>query len=436
MAIAAGVACGRQVYALQLARRYVDAVAGMDVPIKYESLTFQRAALADRRVLPIYGSSELFCCGNPFLPTELFASAPSGFTAFAVGRYGGTGDLFFMETFAALGRDLAGRRLVLSDSPQWFVHRVGANPAGYLALFSPEIAYGFVFDAPVSRRLRAAGARRMLDYPQTLRDDPLLRAAVASLARPTRLHRLTYVLLVPLGRLTAWMRRVHDADETVRFIRRHRRLRPNRPPRPAPLDWAALAARGTMIAGRRDTTNPFGFPNPIFRTLRAQGKVQDALALYQAGGTNRDGQRYPFPAAWEAEMAHSREWTDLRLLLGVVRELGGQPLVWTVPMSGFYDDYTSLAAQARQGYYDHYEHTARAAAVPWLDFRDHDEDPYFLTDMGAHFSARGWVFADRALDMFWHGQPIDRIRDALTALGRAVPAPAPLVTAAGGVGPG
>jgi len=135
-------------------------------------------------------------------------------------------------------------------------------------------------------------------------------------------------------------------------------------------------------------------------------------------------------------MAHSREWTDLRLLLGVVRELGGQPLVWTVPMSGFYDDYTSLAAQARQGYYDHYEHTARAAAVPWLDFRDHDEDPYFLTDMGAHFSARGWVFADRALDMFWHGQPIDRIRDALTALGRAVPAPAPLVTAAGGVGPG
>jgi D-alanine transfer protein len=439
VAIAAGVAWGRERYALRRAARYVAAAAGMDVAVKYRGLTFQRAALADPRVLPVYGSSELFCCGDPFLPSELFASAPSGFVPFAVGRYGGTGDLFFMETFAALGHDLAGRALVLSDSPPWFMHREGANPAGYTAVFSPEIAYTFVFDAPISARLRRAGARRMLDYPQTLHDEPLLRAAAVSLARPTPLHRVTYALLAPLGRLTAWMLRVQEASETLRFVTRNHRhhvLVPRSAPRPAALDWPALAAQATLVAERRDTTNPFGFPDTIFRTIRTQGRVQDALALYQAGRTNHDGQQYPYPAEWEAEMSHSREWKDLRLALAVLRELGARPLAWTMPLPGFFDDFTPLAARARAAYYDRYERTVTRARVPWLDFRDHDDDPYFLTDGGSHLSPRGWVFADLALDMFWHGEPIDRIRDALGALGRATPAPVPQVTGVGGIGPG
>ena len=39
-----------------------------------------------------------------------------------------------------------------------------------------------------------------------------------------------------------------------------------------------------------------------------------------------------------------------------------------------------------------------------------------MTDTGGHFSPRGWVFADRALDMFWHDRSIDEIRSALAAL--------------------
>jgi poly-D-alanine transfer protein DltD len=279
----------------------------------------------------------------------------------------------------------------------------------------------------------------MLAYPQTLHEDPLLRAAVTSLARPTPLRRATYALLLPLGRLAGWALRVREASETLRFIarnRRHHTLGPRLAAHAATLDWPALAAKGTLIAERRDTTNPFGFPDEIFRTIRTQDRVRAALALYEAGGNNRDGQHYPYPAEWEADMAHSREWKDLRLALGVLRELGARPLAWTMPLPGFFDDFTPLAAPARAAYYDRYERTVARARVPWLDFRDHDEDPYFLTDGGSHLSPRGWIFADRALDMFWHGEPIDRIRDALTALDRAVPAPAPQVTGVGGIGPG
>jgi len=72
-----------------------------------------------------------------------------------------------------------------------------------------------------------------------------------------------------------------------------------------------------------------------------------------------------------------------------------------------------------------YERTGERAGVPWLDFRAHDEDRYFVTDPGSHLSARGWAFADRALDVFWHAGSIDDIRAALATLARDVPAPGP-----------
>ena len=46
-----------------------------------------------------------------------------------------------------------------------------------------------------------------------------------------------------------------------------------------------------------------------------------------------------------------------------------------------------------------------------------------MTDTGAHFSPRGWIFADRALDMFWHGKSNDEIHTALDDLAREVPPP-------------
>ena len=46
-----------------------------------------------------------------------------------------------------------------------------------------------------------------------------------------------------------------------------------------------------------------------------------------------------------------------------------------------------------------------------------------MTDTAAHFSPRGWVFADRALDMFWHGKSDGEIRAALDTLAQQVPPP-------------
>src|SRR5262249_17124144 len=141
---------------------------------------------------------------------------------------------------------------------------------------------------PISLPSREMGARRMLAYPETLHDQPLLRRAAEDLADPTPIHLARYAALVPLGRVATWGLGVRDAVKTVAYLWTGQH-RPEVPPRPAPLDWAKMATRGTDVAQAANTTNPFGFTDVTYRQMRPRRKFRDALALYEAGRSNRDG---------------------------------------------------------------------------------------------------------------------------------------------------
>ena len=423
IALALAACWGEEIWARRVASRHVEALALPRLPGKSQGLVMQEGALATGHTLPLYGSSELYCCGRPYRATDLFTGAPTGFDTFAAGR-NGTADLFFMQTFAALGDALRGKKILVSISPTWFFERHGLPADAYAANFSPEIAYAFAFEAPISRAVRAAGARRMLDYPDTLRDQPLLRAALEDLANPTLFHLARYYVLAPLGRLYALSLRLQDAVQAIRFIDKHHWIKPDGSPRPEHLDWVRLARRGTAIAERRDTTNDFGFPNVMYRRQLRRGRLdRDAIERRRSGASNRDGSLLPAPTAWEDAMSSSAEWTDLELELRVLREVGALPIVIVPPLDGGWDDYTELSAPEREKLYDHFDRVMEQAKVPWIDLRAHDEDGYFLTDPGAHYSSRGWIFVDRALDMFWHGESIASIRAALVTLAEEVPAP-------------
>ena len=426
VAIAVAVACAARVAARHAARRAAHSVAAESGPLKIETLILQRAALDDPHLLPLYGSSELYCCGDPYRATQVFASEPTGFDAFAVGQ-AGVSNLLFLQMFGALGSDLRGKKLVLLNSPPWFTEPAQYRQDSYVSNFSSEIAEKFVFDAPISARLREAGARRMLAFPQTLEGNLLLRLAVHALARPSGLHRATYRVLVPLGRLEAWIEESRAAVRTLLFLRHHGGGRAEPPAGSETLDWPTLAAHATEIAVRRNTSNPFGIPDGNVRRMlmgkRPKDVYETALATYRSGANNHDGQLYPVPVEWKAAMAHSEEWTDLQLAAAVLGELGARPFLWTMPLDGFFEDYTPFSAPVRRDYYERWEHIVRRTGFPWLDFRDADEDRYFLTGTGGHLGPRGWIFADRALDMFWRGRSADEIRDAMAALAEQVPPP-------------
>ena len=419
VAIVVGGLLGGQAYAVRLAGRYLQTMSALQLPIKWESLTFQRAAFASDNWLPMYGSSELYCCG-PLRAPELFATQPTGFRLFGVGR-AGTTDLFFLQTFGALGGAIHGKKVVISDSPQWYFDRGGIAEKTYAGNFSPEIAEAFVFTAPLSLPLRQAAARRMLDYPQTLDGQPLLRLALVNLADGSPLHLAAYDALLPAGRLDVFVKEMQDAYQTVKYIREHKELRPDAPANPHPLDWSLLLSAGTGMAKDGAGPGPFGFPTDVYDRLRAQAQYHSAARLYCSGRDNRDGQVTSFPTSWADTMRQSAGWTDLQLELEAVHELGADALVFTIPMPGLWYDEIGIPVKVRQDYYGRYMTVATRGHAIAVDMRANDEDRFFLHDTGAHFSPRGWVFADRAIDLFWHGNSPGDIHASLAALNRQSP---------------
>ena len=137
------------------------------------------------------------------------------------------------------------------------------------------------------------------------------------------------------------------------------------------------------------SNNDLGFDNTIWSTKYARLVDQ------------RVGQ---FTDAWFSDnLQHTAEFTDLDILLRGLRELGAEPLLLSQPIAGKYYDRIGISAAARSEYYAHLRQVASLHDVPVVDFEDHDNDIYFVTDPNSHLSREGWAYYDQALDAFDQG---------------------------------
>ena len=155
--------------------------------LKNQGLAFQRAAAHSPNVLMIYGSSELLVPAAPERGTIFFRTAPTGFQLSPVGG-GGANPLTMLQRVGALGSALRGKRVAFSLSPAWFCT---AKPGtqGYKGHFSPMAANEMVFGTALDFELKRDIAARMLQFPETLEQRPLLEFALRRLASGQLLDR-------------------------------------------------------------------------------------------------------------------------------------------------------------------------------------------------------------------------------------------------------
>lgn len=386
----AALVAGGDRYAERVARRTVHAIAPEMFAEKTRGSLLQRAAFREQDLLPLYGSSELLV-PDPAHASALFRDYPSGFTVFPVGAPG-SASLVWLQALAAVGGDLRGRRVAISLSPRLFSGDM-ADPQAYAATFSPLHANALAFSTRLGFAVRQAAARRMLAYPETLADDPLLAFALARLAGGSWSDRLLYQATRPLGVLRLWALRLQDAVQTLRFLRAQPNLHPPAR-RPQELDWNGLQQRAADDARGRAAGTPFGFDAAFWTEHAADVTLQ----------------RGSYPAdAMQRDLEHSAEWLDLDLLLRAIRELGGEPLLLSAPMKGPYYDHLGAPAATRGLYYRRLADLARRRGVPVRDFADREGDPYFTVDPALHLSSAGWLAYARALDAFFHRRPADDI---------------------------
>jgi D-alanine transfer protein len=369
-----------------LESQYVQALAPRMFPLKSRGSELQREALQNSDLLLIYGSSEL-AFDNPYHASTVFASYPTDFTIFPVGG-GQTTSLIILEDVAAEAEELKGHKIVISVSPAFFLLH-DRRPEFYAPDSSDLHLSALVFSPDLSLATKQAAAKELQNSPEMLKQDPEVALAVDRLASGSAADLALYEQSLPSGEaLTA---RLHSQDvvATTQYIQSLTDIDPDVPRQPAPIDWQGLLAQSGQEQQASADNNPFGFDNQVW-TNKYSKLVPEREAEYDD--------------AWFVDnLDHSAEFTDLDVLLRGLSELGAQPLVISQPIPGVYYDYVGVSQQARMQYYSRLRALCSQYGVPVVDFEDHDDDQYFVTDPNSHLSRLGWVYYDQALDAFFHG---------------------------------
>jgi D-alanine transfer protein len=348
----------------------------------------QRAALAQGDLLPIYGSSELVRV-DPYHAGVLFRDYPTGFTIFPVGN-NAICSLLHVQKLASAGTALRGKKVVVSYTAETFFEDPTVKRSWYDGNFSPVHAGELAFSVDLSPDVKRYVARRMLLYPETLDNDPLLRFALERLADDSPDSRLLYAAVLPLGRLRNRILELQDHRLAARYLRQETKPADAVPTRrTAAPDWQALLGQADRDYRRRTTSNPFGFDDADWKLW---------LRRHMSGFRN---------VLADEDLLHNMdaacEWADFDVLLRVLRELGAEPLVLIVPPNASYLAYGGITPRVLDFFHGRIRAVAGARGVPIIDFSEHEHDKFFLADQ-CHLSSRGWIYYARVLDAFYHGE--------------------------------
>ncbi len=384
--LAAGLSAGI-LYAHRIERYYVHALAPQLLDLNLTGSALQKAASEQPDLLLVYGSSELTHNALGYTAREVFRTYPTGFAPFEVAQ-GGVTALILAQAVAAVGPDLKGKKIIISFTPTVF-SRPMVDPDTYAGLFSKLHANELAFSTRLSFATKQAAAWRMLKYPKTLKGDRMLHFALERLADGSSFSRMLYWIVWPLGKAHTLVIELQDHWQTIRYIWSQKNLNPHVLHRPVVINWHAFEAKAEQVQISYANNNPYGIDNKVWskrysKSMKSRTHTQSDRAAIQG-------------------LQQSAEWTDLEILLRILKELDAQPLLLSRPYNG--DDRTVLgvSAQARQVYYDKLGLLAKQYGMPLVDFQAHDTDKYFSTDGSSHSSRKGWAYVDEIMNEFYHG---------------------------------
>ena len=375
-------------YASASEDHYIHALAPLLLSQTYMGVALQQAALRQPDLLPVYGSSEALNGDIRYRADTFFSAYPTGFAVIDVARSADT-SLNVAQDLAALGPDLRGKKVVISFTPGMF-NLEKVSEGYYAGNFSRLHAYALVFSPYLSLTVKKMAAQRMLQYPKTFSNDPILWFALHTLANSTIFHRIGYAMVFPLGQLDTFIMRIQDHFAVWSYLQTLRNLKPTAVVSKAEtIDWKALTAdaRARQIVFTK--SNPYGIQDDAWIN-----RYNKYIKIQKPGSADQ---------TYIANLNASREWGDLAILLEILKELGAQPLIMSRPINGTVYTVFGISPQAQQHYYSKLQALVNSYHMPLVDFQSYTSDRYFSVDGDSHTSREGWVIVDQTLDAFYHG---------------------------------
>jgi D-alanine transfer protein len=379
-------------YAQALEQRDVNALIPLNLTQMENGVALQRAALQKPDILMVYGSSELTLVPTPYQANQFFSKYPTGFTVVDVASLGVL-SVTLAQEFAALGPDLRGKKIVLSIMPgSFFLNKkyfIENNPEHDFAMnFSRLRTYEAIFSPYLSFGIKNEISQSLSEFRSTIRSDPFLTFAIDQTSSTSINHHILYYLIWPLGELQTEILRLQDHYEVLLYIWTHP-IDPNVQKVPQPIDWNATHQNALTEQIKNTSTNPYGVENFMWWYF-------DRISLPEAAGSNDD--------LYKKTLLNSQEWTDFKILLIVLQQLGAKPLILSRPLNVPLWEVMGVTENTQNIFYNKLHAVADPFKLPLVDFRQYDHDKYFSIDQGSHTSRDGWAYVDQILDAYYHGQ--------------------------------
>src|SRR5262249_37142532 len=150
--------------------------------------------------------------------------------------------------------------------------------------------------------------------------------------------------------------------------------------KPAAIDWdqTLLAAQEEQISNT--SNNSYAVENFMWWYFAR-------IHLPLAPGSNDD--------LYSKNLLNAQEWTDFKVLLQVLQQLGARPLIIGLPLNSQLWQVMGVSEQTQNIYYDQFHSVVDPFNMPVVDMRQYGSDRYFSIDQGSHISREGWVHVDQ-----------------------------------------
>lgn len=344
-------------------------------PLVFQGMYLQERMLQEPNSMPLYGSSELNRF-DPFHPYNYARATNAPYSTFMIGR-GGMQSITHFLNFAAQEKNLKDKKIVFIVSPQWFTKK-GMGELHFSPNYSMLHAYDLAYNKDIDVKLRNRAMERLLEF-ETVNRDQLLRTIYQYQLSNGKERPIVGRLAMLAGHFQKALLEKKDLYYSL-FPRESHKLKSN----------DKLVANQTFEQqlknaekyGKKRVTNDLMIENKFYKRL-----VNADLTKFKGSRKNED-------------YTVSPEYEDFQLVLDILKDAGAKPLFISIPVNGYWYDYNEYPQERRQKYYEKMEQVLTNANVPYVNFSDHEYDPYFIMDT-IHIAWKGWVYVDQELDNYW-----------------------------------
>lgn len=325
--------------------------------------------------IPVFGSSELSAADELAYPPSLFHHGNSDFNMILIGR-GSMQSLHHAISLGALEKDIPNRKAVLILSPQWFTQS-HLSSESYASRFSERMYVEFMKNKKISYETKLQISERAKSLMST---DMKQLERICKYEEIYLKHSFNPILYAEMGIYNCFMNLKQDfsLNQAIRELP----LSEEDTVQISSLDFSSLLPRAEEIGKEACTNNDFYIYDEYYDTY-----VRDVLESSKDSKTDASYQVSP-------------EYDDLKLFLDVCKEAGISPLIISIPVNGFWYDWTGFPKDDREAYYQNIRNICDEYQVQLADFSDKEYEPYFLKDI-MHLGWKGWVYLDAKVYEFF-----------------------------------